>query len=74
MAGPAEACSAQAECLATVARCAQWHRSKPAQLPFHIPFCSEQDEYQGNLGPVLRAEVGDTIEVVFKNSLRYPGK
>ncbi|KAI7843651.1 hypothetical protein COHA_002890 [Chlorella ohadii] len=33
---------------------------------------SEQDEYQGNLGPVLRAEVGDTIEVVFKNSLRYP--
>jgi hypothetical protein len=27
----------------------------------------------GFLGPTLRAEVGDTIEVVFKNSLRYPG-
>ena len=35
--------------------------------------CSAEDEYLGNMGPVLRAEVGDTIEVVFKNSLRYPG-
>src|SRR6185503_17477929 len=26
-----------------------------------------QDEYLGLLGPILRAEVGDTIKVIFKN-------
>lgn len=30
------------------------------------------DETLGLMGPTLRAEVGDTIEVVFKNSLRFP--
>lgn len=30
------------------------------------------DELLGILGPVLRAEVGDTLRVVFKNSARYP--
>jgi hephaestin len=31
-----------------------------------------QDEYLGLLGPILRAEVGDTIKVVFKNSASRP--
>jgi FtsP/CotA-like multicopper oxidase with cupredoxin domain len=31
-----------------------------------------QDEYLGLLGPVLRAEVGDTIKVVFKNNASHP--
>src|ERR1044071_3388188 len=31
-----------------------------------------QDEYLGVLGPVLRAEVGDTIKVVFKNTTSRP--
>jgi FtsP/CotA-like multicopper oxidase with cupredoxin domain len=31
-----------------------------------------QDEYMGLLGPVLRAEVGDTIKVVFKNNASRP--
>jgi FtsP/CotA-like multicopper oxidase with cupredoxin domain len=31
-----------------------------------------QDEYLGLLGPVLRAEVGDTIKVIFKNKASRP--
>lgn len=31
-----------------------------------------QDDYLGMLGPVLRAEVGDTIRVVFKNNASRP--
>jgi FtsP/CotA-like multicopper oxidase with cupredoxin domain len=31
-----------------------------------------EDEYLGVLGPILRAEVGDTIKVVFKNSSSQP--
>src|ERR1043165_4256842 len=31
-----------------------------------------QDEYLGLLGPVLRAEVGDSIKVVFKNTTSRP--
>ena len=31
-----------------------------------------EDEYLGVLGPILRAEVGDTIKVVFKNSSSRP--
>jgi manganese oxidase len=31
-----------------------------------------QDEYLGLLGPSLRAEVGDTIEVIFKNNASRP--
>jgi len=31
-----------------------------------------EDEYLGLLGPILRAEVGDTIEVVFKNNASRP--
>ena len=31
-----------------------------------------EDEYLGLLGPVLRAEVGDTIKVVFKNNASRP--
>jgi hephaestin len=30
------------------------------------------DAYLGFLGPVLRAEVGDTIRVVFRNNTRFP--
>jgi FtsP/CotA-like multicopper oxidase with cupredoxin domain len=29
---------------------------------------AQQDEYLGLLGPILRAEVGDTIKVIFKNN------
>ncbi|MGH9503159.1 MAG: multicopper oxidase domain-containing protein [Terriglobales bacterium] len=29
-------------------------------------------EHTGNLGPILRAEVGDTIRVVFKNNATHP--
>jgi len=29
----------------------------------------DKPEYLGFLGPVIRAEVGDVIEVVFKNSV-----
>jgi hephaestin len=32
----------------------------------------EADRYLGSVGPVLRAEVGDTIVVVFKNNARLP--
>jgi hephaestin len=28
--------------------------------------------YLGNLGPVIRAEVGDTIRIVFRNNTRFP--
>jgi len=31
-----------------------------------------QDEYLGLVGPILRAEVGDTIKVVFKNNASRP--
>lgn len=31
-----------------------------------------QDEYLGLLGPILRAEVGDTIKVVFRNNASRP--
>lgn len=31
-----------------------------------------QDAYQGILGPILHAEVGDTIKVVFKNNATHP--
>ncbi len=31
-----------------------------------------QDEYLGLLGPILRAEVGDTIRVIFKNNASRP--
>jgi FtsP/CotA-like multicopper oxidase with cupredoxin domain len=31
-----------------------------------------QQEYLGTLGPILRAEVGDTIKVVFKNNTEFP--
>lgn len=39
----------------------------------HAPYRSAQDAYLGLLGPIIRAEVGDVIQVVFKNSLRFPG-
>jgi manganese oxidase len=31
-----------------------------------------EQEYLGTLGPILRAEVGDTIKVVFKNNTAFP--
>jgi FtsP/CotA-like multicopper oxidase with cupredoxin domain len=33
---------------------------------------ASEDEYLGLLGPILRAEVGDTIKVVFKNNASRP--
>src|SRR6185503_14440569 len=33
---------------------------------------AQQDEYLGLLGPILHAEVGDTIKVVFKNNASRP--
>ena len=32
----------------------------------------QQPAYLGDLGPVLHAEVGDTIKVVFRNTCRFP--
>jgi len=32
----------------------------------------EQERYLGMLGPVIRAEVGDTIKVVFRNTCSFP--
>ena len=31
-----------------------------------------EDEHLGFLGPVIRAEVGDTIKIVFRNNARFP--
>lgn len=31
-----------------------------------------EDQYLGILGPILRAEVGDTIKIVFKNNATHP--
>src|SRR5690242_21541854 len=31
-----------------------------------------QWEHLGYLGPLIRAEVGDTIRIVFKNNLKFP--
>ena len=31
---------------------------------------SAGDEYLGLLGPLIRAQVGDTIQIVFKNQLK----
>jgi hypothetical protein len=33
---------------------------------------SAEDAYLGMLGPVIRAEVGDVIEIVFRNSCAFP--
>jgi len=33
---------------------------------------AQQDDYLGLLGPILRAEVGDTVKVVFKNNASRP--
>jgi manganese oxidase len=33
---------------------------------------AQQDDYLGLVGPILRAEVGDTIKVVFKNNASRP--
>lgn len=38
---------------------------------FNTPKNRSEDElYLGSLGPVIRGEVGDTIEVVFQNKVR----
>ena len=37
----------------------------PAVLP-------QQDRYLGSIGPIVRAEVGDTVVIVFKNNTRVP--
>src|SRR5262245_25854063 len=31
-----------------------------------------QDDYVGSLGPVIRAQVGDTIKVIFRNNCSFP--
>jgi FtsP/CotA-like multicopper oxidase with cupredoxin domain len=33
---------------------------------------SQQDQYLGLLGPLFRAEVGDTIKIVFRNNVTFP--
>lgn len=35
---------------------------------------SDQDAYLGMLGPIFKGEVGDTIEVLFKNKARFPSE
>jgi FtsP/CotA-like multicopper oxidase with cupredoxin domain len=44
-----------------------------ADAGFHAPQQRPAaDAYLGNLGPVLRAEVGDTIRVVYRNTCPFP--
>lgn len=50
---------------------AKYREYTDAQFSALKPIPSEW-EHLGILGPVIRAEVGDTIEVVFKNNLRFP--
>jgi len=38
----------------------------------HLKTRPKEFEHLGFLGPLIRAEVGDTIQVVFKNNLRFP--
>jgi len=38
----------------------------------HLKARAPEDAYLGILGPVIHAEVGDTVVVVFKNNARFP--
>lgn len=38
----------------------------------HLKSRAPEDAYLGILGPVIHAEVGDTVVVVFKNNARFP--
>ena len=38
----------------------------------HLKPRAPQDQYLGILGPILHAEVGDTIKVIFKNNATHP--
>ena len=38
----------------------------------HLKARAAEDRYLGLLGPVIRAEVGDTIKVVFRNTCPFP--
>ena len=38
----------------------------------HLKARASEDRYLGLLGPVIRAEVGDTIKVVFRNTCPFP--
>ena len=38
----------------------------------HLEARAPEDRYLGLLGPVIRAEVGDTIKVVFRNTCPFP--
>jgi hephaestin len=38
----------------------------------HLKARAPEDRYLGLLGPVIRAEVGDTIKVVFRNACPFP--
>jgi hephaestin len=38
----------------------------------HLAVRAPSDAYLGFLGPVIQAEVGDTIKVVFRNACRFP--
>ncbi len=38
----------------------------------HLQERPDAEKYLGFLGPVIRAEVGDTIKVVFRNACRFP--
>jgi manganese oxidase len=51
---------------------AQYRAYTDASFTTRTPI-SEQWRHLGILGPVLHAEVGDTVKVVFKNNLDRPG-
>lgn len=57
--------------LGGVYRKAQYRRYSDATFSA-LEARSVEEGYAGILGPVLRAEVGDTIEVVFKNNTAFP--
>lgn len=48
-----------------------YHAYTDATFTHQVPR-PEQEQYLGMLGPVIRAQVGDTIKVTFKNNCSFP--
>jgi manganese oxidase len=50
---------------------ALWRQYADASFSTLKPLAPEW-QHLGNMGPLIRAEVGDTIQVIFKNNTRFP--
>ena len=57
--------------LGSVYEKSQYRRYADPEFTTLLPRCPDE-EYQGILGPVIRAQVGDTIEVRFRNNTPFP--